>query len=179
MNTLIDANDVDYPADLPGWMAEWSVDGPEDSEYRYTLWRPIEWTEDPKIVNMLLLNPSTATELNQDPTLTRCTNYAEDWGYDALCVTNLFAYRATDPGEMKAADEPAGPDNDEWILRIAELSDLVVLGYGAHGDHRGREKEVRTMLVRSGIHAKCLDTTDNQLPRHPLYLPQDAEPHWY
>ena len=67
------------------------------------------------------LNPSTADEVTDDPTVRRCINYAKAWGYAGLCMTNLFAYRATDPVVMKAVAEPIGPDNDRYLAECANV----------------------------------------------------------
>lgn len=63
--------------------------------YRYTLWR--EWIGGEGFVQFIGLNPSTATDTEDDPTIRRCINYAKSWGYGGMCMTNLFAYRATLP----------------------------------------------------------------------------------
>lgn len=87
--------------------------------YRYTLWR--RWSEGERYVQFICLNPSTADETNDDPTMRKCVKFAQTWGYDALCMTNLFAYRATDPRVMKAALDPIGFGNNRWLLRIRSI----------------------------------------------------------
>lgn len=69
--------------------------------YRYTLWR--RWSDGARYVNFICLNPSTADERTDDPTVRKCVKFARSWGYDALCITNLFAYRATDPQTLYQA----------------------------------------------------------------------------
>ena len=70
-------------------------------KYRYALWR--NWDETKPCVMIIGLNPSTADENENDPTITRCINFAKSWGYGGVCVTNLFAYCATVPSDMKAS----------------------------------------------------------------------------
>lgn len=48
-----------------------------------------------------MLNPSTADAEIDDPTITRCIGFAKSWGFGGLMVGNLWAYRATDPKELK------------------------------------------------------------------------------
>src|SRR3954462_7611015 len=91
--------------------------------WRYLLWR--KWSDGP-IANFLMLNPSTADELKLDPSCTRARLYAERWGFGALIVSNLFGWRATDPGDMKATKDPVGSGNDQAILDAARNSQLVV-----------------------------------------------------
>ena len=70
-------------------------------KYRYALWR--NWDGSKPYAMIIGLNPSTADENENDPTITRCINFAKSWGYGGVCVTNLFAYCATVPSDMKAS----------------------------------------------------------------------------
>ena len=118
-----------------------------------------------------MLNPSTADELKLDPSCTRARLYAQRWGFGALVVTNLFGWRATDPGEMKAARDPVGRGNDAAILRAARESALVVCAWGNHGAHLGRSAKVFRMLLSEGISLHLLRLNGAGEPAHPLYLP--------
>ena len=51
------------------------------------------------------LNPSTADETKNDPTIRRCINFAKDWGYGGVMIANLFAFRSTSPEIMKQQKE--------------------------------------------------------------------------
>lgn len=137
--------------------------------YRYSLSR--RWG--PGAYAMFIgLNPSTADETQDDPTIRRCIGFARAWGYDALCMTNLFAYRATDPREMKRQADPVGRDNDAALQELASGAGVVVAAWGAHGAHLGRDAAVRKMLPR--LH--YLRLTKDGHPGHPLYLPATLEP---
>jgi hypothetical protein len=68
----------------------------------------------------VLLNPSTADDRRDDPTIRRCLGFARSLGYGGIHVVNLFAFRATCPRQLRAADDPVGPDNDGFILRAAQ-----------------------------------------------------------
>ena len=139
--------------------------------YRYSLWR--EWGADSLGYAMFIgLNPSTADETRDDPTVRRCINFAKDWGFGALCMTNLFAFRATDPTVMKVQSDPNGPDNNATLKKLATDAGVVVAAWGTHGTHRGRDKEVLGMLP--GL--KCLALTKDGLPKHPLYLLKALRP---
>jgi hypothetical protein len=118
------------------------------------------------------LNPSTADETLDDPTIRRCIGYAKAWGYGALCMTNLFAWRATDPHEMKAAYSPVGLFNDVYLKQCAEGAGVVVAAWGVHGEHQHRNIVVMEMLT--GL--ACLGVTKNGYPKHPLYLRKDLKP---
>lgn len=140
--------------------------------YRYQLWR--RWQAHVfrgRYAMFVGLNPSTADETNDDPTIRRCIQFAKDWGYDGLCMTNIFAFRATDPKVMKAQPDPIGPDNDAHLMGIAEHAGVVVAAWGIHGAHMGRHSQAWRLLNNAGgVEAMCLGTTAEGFPKHPLYL---------
>ena len=137
--------------------------------YRYSLWR--RWG-DGDYAMFFGLNPSTADETADDPTIRRCVAFAKAWGYGALCMTNLFAYRATNPDDMLSQADPIGPLNDRHIRESADRAGIVVAAWGSHGSHMGRGRCVREMLPRLHI----LRLTKGGQPGHPLYLPSRLTP---
>jgi hypothetical protein len=142
-----------------------------DRRYRYVLWRQWDLCNS-KYVQFVALNCSTADELQDDPTVRRCINFAKEWGFGALCMTNLFAFRATDPRVMKAEKEPVGPENDAWLKRCAEDAGIIVAAWGNHGAHLNRGVVVSELL--SNLH--CLGVTSSGHPKHPLYLKSTCKP---
>src|SRR3954453_12830581 len=116
--------------------------------WRYLLWR--RWDAARPVANFLMLNPSTADEFRLDPSCTRARVYAEHWGFGALIVTNIFAWRATDPRDMKGVSEPVGRANDRAILRAAREAKLVVCAWGNHGSHLERWAGVLELLGGGG-----------------------------
>ena len=140
--------------------------------WRYTLER--RWGDDPLTLVIVGLNPSTADETQDDPTIRRCIGFARSWGYGRLLMLNLFAYRATDPREMLAAADPIGPDNPEVIGREAGRAlGSVLCAWGVHGAHLGWGPGV---LERLGSKAMVLGLTKDGHPKHPLYLRADTQP---
>jgi hypothetical protein len=137
--------------------------------YRYTLWRESDslFYDKAGYVCFIGLNPSTADEVKDDPTIRRCMGFTKSWGYKTLCMVNLFAFRATDPAVMMTAADPVGPENDEWVLKCAGEAALVVAGWGVNGNYQGRGNQVRSMIHEM----RCLDTTLDGSPKHPLYVP--------
>jgi hypothetical protein len=133
--------------------------------WRYLLWR--RWRPGP-LANFLMLNPSTADEVKLDPNCTRARDYALRWGFGGLLVTNIFAWRATDPEEMKAARDPVGRGNDRAILRAAREAAIVVCAWGNHGSHLERAVQVRRILTGIPLHALHMNGSGE--PAHPLYL---------
>lgn len=139
--------------------------------YRYSLWR--HWGESSEGYAMFIgLNPSTADETVNDPTVRRCIGFAQDWGYGGLVMTNLFSFRATKPGDMKASAEPIGPENDDYLTRLARDAAVVVAAWGNHGSHLGRADTVVSLLP--GLQHLAL--TQRGQPGHPLYLASSLRP---
>lgn len=118
------------------------------------------------------LNPSTADETEDDPTIRRCIAFSKAWGYNGLCMSNLFAFRATDPAVMLAESDPIGPENDVHLLEMARRAGIVIAAWGMPGSHRGRDVAVRNLVPN--LH--YLRLTKDGHPGHPLYLPGSLTP---
>lgn len=144
--------------------------GGPNQEYRYTLWRI--WDDSLPFVQWIGLNPSTADEHKDDPTIRKCMGFARRWGYGAICMTNLFAWRDTKPENMKAAVEPIGEQNDEYLLNVAACARLRVAAWGNHGVHLGRSQAVRGLIPR--LRVLRLNKATGE-PQHPLYVPYEQE----
>lgn len=142
-------------------------------KYRYTLERVWNFGNASRVM-WIGLNPSTADAQKNDPTVRRCIGFAQDWGFGGMWMANLFAYRATDPRDMKEQSDPVGPENDEALIWMAERSDLIVACWGNHGLHFGRHKAVRALPLALPLNALKL-TTQGQ-PWHPLYLKASLKP---
>jgi hypothetical protein len=140
-------------------------------QYRYGLWRV--WDINKPRVMFIGLNPSTADETADDPTIRRCINFAKLWGYGGLYMTNLFAFRATNPKVMMAWREPVGVDNDEALIRYRDKSALIIAAWGACELAIDRGGVVAQLL---GTDLHCLGRTQSGAPRHPLYVKADTPP---
>ncbi len=141
----------------------------ECRKYRYALWR--RWNPQKGSCMVIGINPSTADESKDDNTIRRCIWFAKKFGYGSLVMTNLFAFRATDPKEMKGAMNPYGPDNSEWLRYFALRADCVIAAWGTHGVFRSRDKGVKRLLGKMS----CLGKTKEGHPKHPLYLSKETE----
>lgn len=139
----------------------------ETGAYRYHLWRA--WDDALPRVCFVMLNPSVADADRDDPTIRRCMGFAKTWGFGALDVVNLYAFRATRPADLFRAADPFGPDNDQWILEMASRAALVIAAWGNHGAWRSA-----TVLPSLGA-AYCLGMTAAGQPRHPLYVRRDRK----
>jgi hypothetical protein len=143
--------------------------------YRYDLVRV--WDPAGTRINFVMLNPSTATEHANDPTVERCERRARALSHGAFRVTNIFALRATDPRVMRAHPDPVGgPANDAAIAEAAGWADAVVCAWGTHGAHLGRGREVEALLRATGRPVATLGLSKDGHPRHPLYIAYGVEP---
>lgn len=142
--------------------------------YRYTLTR--EWTPGGRRALFVMLNPSTATEAQNDPTVERCERRARVLGFGAFRVCNIFAWRDTDPRALRRADDPDGPGNDAAIAEACAWADMAVCAWGTHGAFRDRGRAVEALMRATGADLWHLGRTRDGHPRHPLYLPYTQQP---
>ncbi len=142
--------------------------------YRYSLTRI--WDEGAGRVHFIMLNASTATEVQNDPTVERCERRARTLGYGAFRVSNIFAWRDTDPRKMRAAGDPVGPANDAAILEGASWAECNVAAWGAHGTHLDRGAHVSALLQGADTPLYHLGLTKDGHPRHPLYVAYARQP---
>jgi len=127
--------------------------------YRYELGR--RWG-DGAMLTWVMLNPSTADAGEDDPTIRRCAQFSQDYGFHGLVVRNLFAYRATNPKELARVEDSVGSDNDVPLL------DKIVFAWGANTLAQQQAHNMVTLYPD----ALCLGVTKNGDPRHPLYVPR-------
>lgn len=143
--------------------------------YRWTLTRV--WEPDLPRVAFVGLNPSTADGRLDDATIRVCTGFARRWGYGALVMLNLFAWRATDPGKLPVGVMAVGDQNDLALAigsaAVREHGGIVVCCWGAHPAASAR-RDRALRLVGSPVH--CLGLTQSGAPRHPLRLPVGTRP---
>lgn len=145
-----------------------------DRVYRYLLWRT--WDETLPAVSFCMLNPSTADEEKEDPTVRRCLRFARDWGCGKLIVVNIFALRSTDPHALYRNPDPIGAENDFYIRQAFTESAEMIAAWGNHGAYLERGTAVCKMLAKAFDRPlKHLGITDLGEPRHPLYLRGDSE----
>ena len=144
----------------------------ECGKYRYHLSR--KWGDRPSLC-FVMLNPSTADADADDPTIRKCIGFATRLGFGSIDVVNLFAYRATDPANLKKAGYQVGPKNDAWIETTTLLTYAnggeTVLAWGANARKLSRPAEVLALLKRCGIAPKVLRRCADGTPQHPLMLP--------
>jgi hypothetical protein len=142
--------------------------------YRYMLTRT--WDDAGRRALFIMLNPSTATEVQNDPTVERCERRARALGFGAFRVTNIFAWRETNPRAMRAAADPVGPGNDAAILESCGWADQIICAWGTHGEHLDRGPQVEALLRGTGRPLFHLGLTKAGHPKHPLYIGYNEQP---
>lgn len=142
--------------------------------YRYSLTR--EWDPSGERLVYVMLNPSKATEVDNDPTVERCERRARALGFGAFRVVNIFAIRETDPRRMRQASDPVGPDNDQILTAAVRWSHQVIAAWGTHGAHQQRGASVMAILQQLGAPTYHLGLSKHGHPKHPLYIPYTQSP---
>lgn len=141
--------------------------------YRYRLERT--WDASTPSATFVMLNPSTADATTDDPTIRRCIGFARAWGHGGLVVVNLYAYRATDPAELRRVADPVGPDNDQHLQKAfaqaAQVGGPVVAAWGT----KARPDRVREVAGMAESFVALRVTKDGH-PGHPLYVSATATP---
>lgn len=143
--------------------------------WRYSLGR--SWDHGDGALAVIGLNPSTADESVEDPTVRRCIDWAETWGFQRLIMLNIFAYRSTDPRALRQVKDPVGPLNDTSLLVLSQSAALVIAAWGNHGRILDRHSAVMRLL--RDVPLFCLGETKEYFPKHPLYLRKATVPREY
>jgi hypothetical protein len=153
--------------------------------YRYSLHH--EWALSGPHALFIMLNPSTATHLTDDPTIRRCREFAKRFGCGGMEIGNVYGYRSTDPAGLALVNDPVGEATDDYLLRALEVFHPVVLAWGAvvtkcpGWQHRLEDlvRMVRGALnLHNRVERRCAyhlgEFTKDGHPRHPLYLREDS-----
>lgn len=138
-------------------------------KYRYALWRI--WDRTKPLVMFIGLNPSTANEVDSDPTIRSVGRIAKANGFGGFYMMNCFPYVSTDPNELR--DHGNTAENDQWLRKVFAMgAHWVVFAWGAFPVVRelGRDRELAAMFPD----AMALHMNKNGTPKHPLYCKSDT-----
>jgi hypothetical protein len=148
--------------------------------YRYHLWR--EWNPDGLRMLLIMLNPSLADQLRDDPTITKSIAIARNLGCGRLDVGNLAAFRSPHPADLRLAADPVGPGNDRHLARMLANAGMVVCAWGANASLvQGRVQVIARLVKRAGVPTYALKLTNDGFPSHPLargkgFIPTTVQP---
>jgi hypothetical protein len=150
--------------------------------YRYVLWRC--WDTSLPRVMFVMLNPSTADAIDDDPTIRRCVGFARSWGMGSVWVCNLYPWRATNPRDLPSGPEVHGEVasglyvNDIFIKDTATRSTKIIVAWGTKiGPCETQPKHVMDLLEFRQVETLGLSKTGQ--PLHPLFRPGDTIPMRY
>ena len=144
-----------------------------DGVFRYSLGRV--WRSSKPVTTWVMLNPSTADNIEDDPTVARCMKWARAWNCGGIVIVNLFAYRTTFPADLHHAHrdgiDVVGPRNDSFIRAAGIVATRsggpVVVAWGAHAA-RYPHRVQQTVLNLTGAPLMTLGATRDGHPVHPL-----------
>lgn len=137
----------------------------ECKKHRHALWRI--WDQNKPLVMFIGLNPSTANEHTDDPTIRRVKKFAADWGYGGVYMMNLFTYVTAYPEELIKCGDP-----NYSVLRVmADKCEKIIFAWGSFKEAEDRGREVINMFD-----GYALVINSNGSPRHPLYVKADVVP---
>lgn len=147
-------------------------------KYRYSLVRT--WDASLKSITYLMLNPSTADEMVNDPTIARCQRRAFEYGYGQMIISNLFPYRMTLSSQLDTVENLLGDSDvaDRSIIEAVEQSSITVCGWGSHHLSAARAKHVFKLLNERALSSKlhALQINQDGSPKHPLYVAYAKHP---
>jgi hypothetical protein len=143
-------------------------------KYRY--WLERQWSEHGDFLNWIMLNPSTADANCDDPTVRKCCSFAKRWGYSGIHITNLFAYRVTDPRLLlqlfRSGTDIIGPENGMFVEAGVYSAPRTVIAWGATDFANQLGFQVLQKFDPANFCA--LGFNQNGSPKHPLYVPLAA-----
>lgn len=136
-------------------------------KHRYSLTRT--WNASKGHVMFIGLNPSTANELKDDPTIKRVTSFAKDWGYGGVVMCNLFTMVTAYPKEL-VIDEDIEVTK-KCISNEIDKCGIVVFAWGNFKQAINRGKQISNWL-KEGY---ALQINKNGSPKHPLYVKSNVK----
>jgi len=145
--------------------------------YRYFL--KIVWDSGKPRQVFIGLNPSTADENSDDPTVRRWLGFAKDWGMGGVVILNAYAFRSTDWTRLRypaTVEDPVGPDNDFWIEQVIAPTGPRPIACWGQNASKIRDGKRGEYLVNKFGPFDCLGQNADGSPCHPLYLRKDTEP---
>lgn len=140
-----------------------------DRKHRYWLLRV--WDESLPIVANIGVNPSTADEKENDPTIRKDIGFAERLGYGGLLKLNVGALRATDPRKWRKGWDRIGTENTaDHLVAYAQHfgAEKTIAAWGKNGNYAIGQCEA---IRRAFPELWCFGRNPDGSPRHTLMLP--------
>ena len=138
-----------------------------------------QWEGGEGLINWIMLNPSTADEQKDDPTIRKCRGFSKRWGFNRMVVTNLFSFRATHPRDLREVVRcdyaRAVGINDGPLIEQAGKANMIVAAWGNNGYIAGRADDVM-FRVLPDAKFYCIGFTGTGFPTHPCMAPYTVSP---
>ncbi|HYG19895.1 MAG TPA: DUF1643 domain-containing protein [Ohtaekwangia sp.] len=133
-----------------------------DEKHRLGLYRL--WNNDMPAAMVIGLNPSTANDHDDDPTIGFVRRVLDNNGYGSLYMLNLFTMITPYPTHLERDKDETGVLNT-WRETAPSCKDIIFAWgqFPTHGRHKLAIKEF-------GDRALCFGKNKNGTPRHPMYL---------
>ena len=133
----------------------------ECKKYRYYLYRL--WDYSKPFAMCIGLNPSTATENDNDTTITNLEKMLASEGYGGFYMTNLFAFIDSNPDKLRECPDPVKL-NDQFLKAVrAQVKDVIFCwGNFKQADYRAKK------IIPEFPGALCFGKTASGKPFHPL-----------
>jgi len=135
----------------------------ECGTYRYSLFRTWD-TKLPKAM-CIGLNPSTASAVKNDPTITNLAAMLKRLGYGGFYMMNLFAIISPKPEVILTCSDPIG-ENEKHLELVSRICQDVIFCWG---NFKQAEKRILEVAPRYP-NAKCFGKNKNGTPCHPLAM---------
>jgi hypothetical protein len=143
-----------------------------DRRYRYWLLR--QWDASKPVFCVVGVNPSTADEEKDDPTIRRDLGFADRLGYGALLKLNVGAFRSTDPKKWRKAEDPIGKENTAFdlLVYIQQFNaKCVVAAWGKNGTYAKPQcADIVQVFEAANVPLWCWGYNSDLTPVHPLMI---------
>ncbi len=158
----------------------------DDRRYRYWLLRC--WDAGLPTLAVIGLNPSTADEEKNDPTVSRCIAWGKKLRFGRLLMLNMYAFRATYPRDLWRAESSLKldiitmPNSTQALLeycRHFEASQIIAAwgkGTPRHALYANAHLGRARIFAGAGWRLDCFKKNQDGSPAHPLYLPYSLTP---
>jgi hypothetical protein len=162
-------NEIEKKILIENWLAGRIFRGgaifSDDETRRFVLWRI--WDDTQKVALCIGLNPSTANQSEDDPTIKRLSSTLIERGFGGFRMVNLFTHISSKPSALL---DPAVQANENADIGIifgqSLLCQEIIFCWGTFKEASGRAKRVVDFFVD----AKCFGKNHDGSPWHPMAL---------
>jgi len=155
----------------------------EARTHRQRLWRM--WDITKPWLYVVGMNPSTADETENDPTVERCHRRAQMLGYGGIVMLNMQDIIETDSRKLdKMPSEQRCTKENSLELELA-VDDAakghadILCAWGKPGQKYGPVAWFTTRAARANVTLYCLKRNGDGSPAHPLYQPYSKQFEWF